>query len=105
VLTGRATIPPTTIYARIIALTREKFGRSICPHLFRDCAATSIATGDPEHVYIAKSVLAHSTLKTTERYYIHAQPLEAAKRYQGQVHELKRRQRVRRNSADRGSGN
>jgi len=92
----------STIYYRLIALTRAKFGHSISPHLFRDCAATSIATEDPAHVYVAKSVLSHSTFKTTERHYIHAQSLEAAKRYQGEVHDLKRRGRAHRSSAGRG---
>jgi integrase/recombinase XerD len=32
-----------TIYSRIVAHTRAKFGRSINPHLFRDAAATSVA--------------------------------------------------------------
>jgi integrase/recombinase XerD len=88
----------TTVYARIVALTREKFGRSISPHLFRDCAGTSIATEDPEHVYVAMSALAHRTLKTAQRHYIHAQSLEAAKLYQGEVLHLKRGNRARRDS-------
>jgi DNA invertase Pin-like site-specific DNA recombinase len=41
------------IYGIIVPRTAEAFGRSVNPHLFRDCAATSIAIEDPEHVRIA----------------------------------------------------
>jgi len=90
-----------TVYARIVALTKAKFGHSISPHLFRDCAGTSIATEDPEHVYVAMNVLAHSTLKTAQRHYIHAQSLVAAELYQGEVHHLMRGNRARRDSGAR----
>jgi hypothetical protein len=33
-------------------LTARILGVAINPHLFRDCAATTIATDDPEHVLI-----------------------------------------------------
>jgi integrase/recombinase XerD len=32
--------------------TTAQFGHSVNTHLFRDCAATSVATDDPEHVRI-----------------------------------------------------
>jgi integrase/recombinase XerD len=35
----------TAIYIRIVTRTREGLGQAINPHLFRDCAATSIAIG------------------------------------------------------------
>ena len=38
------------IYIRIVARTREGLGQAINPHLFRVCAATSIAIDDPEVV-------------------------------------------------------
>jgi integrase/recombinase XerD len=41
--------PPMTdngIYDRIVARTREGLGQPINPHLFRDCAATSVAIDD-----------------------------------------------------------
>jgi integrase/recombinase XerD len=76
-------------YYRIVTLTEAKFGRAINPHLFRDAAATSIATEDPEHVYVTRSVLAHSTLRISERYYTDAQSLEATRRYQQRIAELR----------------
>jgi hypothetical protein len=63
--------------------TREAFGVALSPHLFRDCAATSIAIVDPEHVRIAAGILGHSNLVTTERYYNQAQGIEAGRRYHG----------------------
>jgi hypothetical protein len=54
-----------TLYGRIMKLTRARFGHAVNPHLFRDAAATSIATEDPEHVYVTRSVLGHSTLRTS----------------------------------------
>src|SRR5436190_18153301 len=42
------------IYLRICALTQQRFGHAVNPHLFRDSAATSIAIEDPEHVHIIR---------------------------------------------------
>lgn len=71
--------------------TKAAFGRAISPHLFRDCAATSIATAVPEEVELILPVLGHSTLATSERHYNQAQTLEAGRRYQDVIDELQRR--------------
>jgi integrase/recombinase XerD len=74
--------PPVTdngIYDRIVARTREGLGRAINPHLFRDCAATSIAIDDPAHVGIASRLLGHHTRATTERHYNQARSVEASR--------------------------
>ena len=73
---------PNKLYERIVLLTGQQFGQPINPHLFRDVAATAIATRDPKHVRITASVLGHTQLSTSERYYNHAQSLEAGQRYQ-----------------------
>jgi integrase/recombinase XerD len=70
------------VYETIVGRTGEAFGRPINPHLFRDCAATSIAIDDPKHVRIASQILGHQSTATTERYYNQAQAIEAARRYQ-----------------------
>ena len=70
------------IYDRIIARTRNGLHRPINPHLFRDCAATSIAIEDPAHVGVATRLLGHRTRGTTERYYNQARSIEAARRHQ-----------------------
>ena len=81
------------IYFRISQLTRARFGHVINPHLFRDCAATSIAVEDPEHVHIVQAILGHGGNQSGERYYIHAQTLEASRRYQQQILKLRREPR------------
>jgi len=44
----------------------------INPHLFRDCAATTIADEDPNRVRMSAPVLGHTDFRTTEAYYIAA---------------------------------
>jgi integrase/recombinase XerD len=78
------------IYFRIRARTQARFGLSINPHHFRHIAATSIAIEDPEHVHIVRSLLGHTSLRGGERYYIQAQTLEASRRYQRRITELRR---------------
>jgi integrase len=67
------------IYIRIVARTREGLGQPINPHLFRDCAATTVAIDDPVHVDIARCLLGHRTGSVTERYYNQARSLEASR--------------------------
>jgi integrase/recombinase XerD len=74
--------PPMTdsgIYDRIVARTREGLGQPINPHLFRDCAATSVAIDDPAHVGIASRLLGHRSASTTERYYNQTRGVEASR--------------------------
>ena len=70
------------IYMRIVARTREALGHPINPHLFRDCAATSIAIDDPAHIGIASRLLGHRTGSTTQRYYNQARSIEASRALQ-----------------------
>jgi integrase len=73
---------PRSLYDIIVRRTLQAFSRPINPHLFRDCAATSIAIEDPKHVFIASQILGHRSTATTERYYNQAQAIEAARQYQ-----------------------
>src|SRR4030095_350682 len=59
--------------------TKLVFGHAINPHLFRDCAATSFATDDPEHVRCIAPLLGHTTLATSEKHYNQATMLTAAR--------------------------
>jgi integrase len=65
----------------ICARTKAAFGRPVCPHLFRDCVATTIALDDPEHVRIAAQVLGHGSFATTERHYRMSRMAEATRAY------------------------
>jgi integrase len=67
------------IYGVVVARTREGLGRAVNPHLFRDCAVTSLAIEDPDHIGIAARLLGHSTVSTTERYYNQARGVEASR--------------------------
>jgi len=58
--------------------TKEAFGTAMWPHLIRDCAATSIAIEDPEHVRMIAGLLGQSSFATAEKYYNQATTLEAA---------------------------
>jgi integrase/recombinase XerD len=69
------------VYVRIIIHTKEAFGHSVNPHLFRDCVATTIALEHPEHVHIAADLLGHTTLEFTQRHYIQAQTRQACETY------------------------
>ncbi len=61
--------------------TSKAFGVPINPHLFRDCAATSIAVHDPAHVRIAAAVLGHRSFATTEKFYNLANTIQAGRGY------------------------
>ena len=78
------------IYCHVVAVTEKAFGWAISPHLFRDCAATSIVLDDPAHVEIVARILGHRCLKTGERHYIAARMLEASREY-GQLIQAERK--------------
>ena len=69
-------------YQQLVVRTRAAFGHPINPHLFRDCVATSIAIGDPEHVRITARLLGHRSLVTPERYYNQAHSVDAIRLHQ-----------------------
>jgi len=68
------------IYLRFVKFTRRLLGRSINPHLLRDCAATTLAMDSPSSAFAARGLLGHKRFSTTDKYYIHAQQLEASRR-------------------------
>jgi integrase len=67
------------VYDRVVTRTREGLGQPINPHLFRDCAVTSLAIDDPAHIGIASRLLGHRTGSTAERYYNQACSVEASR--------------------------
>ena len=84
---------PKAAYNRITSVTKRAFGSPLNPHLFRDCLATTIAIEDPEHVRISASILGHSSLSTTEKYYNQARTLEAGRLYQKSIVTMRREMR------------
>jgi len=79
------------LYKRICIRTEKAFGRAVNPHLFRDCAATSFALRDPEHVYAAAPLLGHGSLDVTTRHYNQATGLSAVREHQKNISELRKR--------------
>jgi integrase/recombinase XerD len=77
------------IYQQIRALTRSRFGHAINLHLFRDCAATTIADKDPAHVGITRSVLGHGSDAASAKYYNQAGTVDAARQHQDVVSSLR----------------
>ena len=57
------------IYQRIVRRTEAAFGYPVNPHRFRDSAATTIALRDGANILVARDLLGHSSLATTERHY------------------------------------
>jgi integrase len=78
-----------TLAFHVAALTRAAFGRPVNVHLFRDCAAISLAIEDPAHVRIAAEMLGHSSLATTERHYNLARGQEAATRWHQMLEKMR----------------
>ena len=74
---------------RISAALQRTIGIRVTPHLFRDAAATTIATVDPAHVRMITPLLGHATPVTAEKYYNHASSLEASRAHQTNIRELR----------------
>jgi integrase len=70
-----------TISSWVKRLTAEAFGAPINLHLFRDCAATTVAIVNPENVGIVTDILGHATPATAEKFYNQAQGIEAGRQY------------------------
>jgi integrase/recombinase XerD len=84
-----AALPRSFVYRRIVPLTEKLFGQAINPHLLRDCAATTLSLESIDHARLAPVILSHRSAKTTERYYIQARNLEASRRINGILANIK----------------
>lgn len=69
-----------SVYIAFTRITKELFGKEINPHLLRDCAATTLASKSLDAAMAARGLLGHRKFKTTEKYYIRAQQLEASRK-------------------------
>jgi integrase/recombinase XerD len=78
------------IYWNTCRLTEELFGRPINPHLFRDCAASALATDDPEHILAIARILGHSSIETTTRHYNQSQMTAAGEMFHDVLADLRR---------------
>jgi integrase len=71
--------------------TEQRLGVAISPHRFRDCAASTLVVRAPKQVRVAAPLLGHTTLQTTEQYYIQANALEAGRQYQHVLRDIAQR--------------
>lgn len=71
---------PNSIYHCMCRRTEELLGTKINPHLFRDCAASSLALESPEFARAAAPLLGHTSFATTERHYIQARQIDASRK-------------------------
>ena len=69
------------IYRIITNRTRQTLGQPVNPHLFRHCAATTIATLQPGRIGVARDLLDHASLTTTNAYYNKARSIDAGRLY------------------------
>ena len=79
-----------SLYGIVVRHTTEAFGRSISPHLFRDCAVTSLGNENPEHVWAGMSLLNHGDPRTTEKYYDQALADHAVGQYQDNLRQTRK---------------
>ena len=73
------------IYDVVTRRTHREFERSVNPHLFRDCIATTIAIDDPVFILAAAAVLGHRTLAMVTRHYNQADMVSAVRELQDVV--------------------
>lgn len=81
----------SAIALQVKARTQAVFGAPVNPHLFRDCAATAIATWAPEQTSDVALVLGHKRMNTSERHYNHATNLSANGWHQDIVEDILQR--------------
>lgn len=79
-----------TVHCRIVYVTRKWFGMPINPHLFRDCAATTMSSCSVEDALASAALLGHRNFATTEKHYIRANQLEASRLVASQVSRIAR---------------
>lgn len=78
-----------TIYASVMQTCERLFGAAINRHAFRSLAATLLAVTSPEEALHARSLLGHRQMKTTERYYVRANQLSAARKVAQALQEIR----------------
>ena len=77
------------VYDQVVRTTKKLFGHPINPHLFRDCAMTTLATEDPAHVRVGARLLGHSSLRTGEDHYNQATMASAVTQYHEALAQLR----------------
>jgi site-specific recombinase XerD len=79
-----------TIYGIVRETTEKALGVPMNPHLFRDALATSLAVDAPEDVGASTTLLGHGSTRTAAKHYNQAKGIDAARRYQAAILDLRR---------------
>lgn len=74
---------------KIAQATTRLTGVRVPPHYFRDSAATTLSRMSPDASKLIRPVLAHTSSGTAERYYIHAQTIDAGRDYARLIKRIK----------------
>lgn len=69
--------------------TKRLIGTTMNPHPLRDCVATDLAENSPDSIGAAAIMLGHRHLSTTEKYYVHAKNLQASRKINSILDDLK----------------
>ena len=81
-------------FANLIRRRTPEAGRAdLSPHLYRSCAASSIAVDAPGDVEIIPAILGHGSPKAAERHYNLAGSREAARDHGRLIDDLRQRSR------------
>jgi integrase/recombinase XerD len=68
--------------------TRKVFGVDLTPHLFRDCAVTSMVRDAPASARLTRDLLGHASLDVTTKHYNQALMVDASRRYTTTIENL-----------------
>lgn len=70
--------------------TRTAFGQHLWPHLFRDCAVTTLVRDAPASARLTRDILGHTSIDVTNAHYNQAQMIEASRRHMAMMETLSR---------------
>ena len=79
-----------SIFYGVTRATQEHFGKSVSPHLVRDCVQTSVAIHDPANVAVASTMLGNG-IATAQDHYNQARSIDASRTYSTTIDRLRRR--------------
>lgn len=68
--------------------TSKVFGVDLTPHLFRDCAVTSMVRDAPASARLTRDLLGHASLDVTIKHYNQALMVDASRRYTATIEKL-----------------
>ena len=68
--------------------TVKAFGVDLCPHLFRDCAVTSMVRDAPASARLTRDLLGHASLDVANKHYNQALMVDASRRYTTTIESL-----------------